>query len=46
MARKNGVKYLSNVNLDEDNYFDAVTAFELIEHLFDQTIFWMKFTGF
>ena len=40
MARKNGVKcYQLDVDEEdfpfEDNYFDAVTAFELIEHLFD-----------
>mgnify|MGYP000008674665 CR=1 FL=1 len=40
LARKNGVKcYQLDVDEEdfpfEDNYFDAVTAFELIEHLFD-----------
>ena len=40
MARKNGVKcYQLDVDEEdfpfEDNYFDAVTAFEIIEHLFD-----------
>ena len=40
MARKNGVKcYQLDVDEEgfpfEDNYFDAVTALELIEHLFD-----------
>jgi len=40
MARKNGVKcYQLDVDQEdfpfEDNFFDAVTALELIEHLFD-----------
>ena len=40
MARKNGVKcYQLDVDEEdfpfEDNYFDTVTALELIEHLFD-----------
>ena len=40
MARKNGVKcYFLDVDQEdfpfEDNFFDAVTALELIEHLFD-----------
>ena len=40
MARKRGVKcYQLDVDEEdfpfEDNYFDAITAFEIIEHLFD-----------
>ena len=39
MARKNGAKCYLDVDEEnfpfEDNYFDAVTAFEIIEHLFD-----------
>jgi len=40
LARKNGVKcYQLDVDEEdfpfEDNYFDAVTAFDIIEHLFD-----------
>jgi ubiquinone/menaquinone biosynthesis C-methylase UbiE len=44
MARKNGVKaFIVDVDEEnlpfENNYFDAIYAGAIIEHLFDQTIF-------